>query len=83
MNCPTSVCHSLEIQSLTKYIIGSSGKISIRLDYSIVQYCLILDFDDCANVIYGIALLLENTTAVFKGKGTSCLPFTLKDSRNL
>lgn len=83
MNCPTSVCHSLEIQSLTKYIIGSAGKISIRLDYSIVQYCLILDFDDCANVIYGIALLLENTTAVFKGKGTSCLPFTLKDSRNL
>lgn len=83
MNCPTSVCHSLEIQSLTKYIIGSAGKISIRLDYSIVQYCLILEFDNCANVIYGIALLLENTTAVFRGKGTSCLPFTPKDSRNL
>ena len=75
MNCPTSVCHSLEIQSLIKYIIGS------RLDNSIVQYCLILAFDNCANVIYGIALLLENTTAVFRDKGTSCLPFTLKDSR--
>lgn len=83
MNCPTSVCHSLEIQSLIKCIIGSTGKISIRLDNSTVKYRLILDFDNCANVIHGTALLLENTTAVFRGKGTSCLSFTPKDSRNL